>query len=89
MSTLVEVLWPRKTCTFFNRHHWPVKMLRLLWTATILAVTLCDGAFILKDLACPQGGYISRATFCEESPGCANGEDSDTIYPRGPCILSE
>ena len=64
-------------------------MFRLLWTATvtILAATLCDGAFIPKDLACPQGGYITRETFCEDSPGCPNGEDSDTIHPRGPCIV--
>ena len=41
-------------------HRLPAKMFpRLLWTATILAATLCDGAFIQKDLACPQGGYIS------------------------------
>ena len=72
---------------FFNCHRLPAKMFLLLWTATILAATLCDGAFIPKDLACPQGGFITREMFCEDSPGCPSGEDSDTIHPRGPCII--
>ena len=76
---------------FFNCHRLPAEMFRLLWTATvtILAALLCDGASIQKDLACPQGGFITRETFCEDSPGCPNGEDSDTIHPRGPCIVGK
>ena len=52
-----------------------------------LAASLCDGVFLSRtELACPQGGSITRAEYCEETPRCANGEDSDTIHPRGPCI---
>ena len=58
-----------------------------LWVVlVIVAASFCQGAFLPKELLCPQGGFITRETFCEDTPGCLHKDDSDTIYPRGPCM---
>ena len=59
--------------------------LLLLLSFKLIALSL-SASFLSTELSCPEGGYITREKYCEKTPGCENGEDSDTIYPRGPCI---